>query len=71
MEVMPELNTHTQLQQTKDDVREIKSTLGKQLKWVRAKMQEELSALKSILHTKDELINSLKEKLSLSHSLVN
>ncbi len=46
-----------ELQQTKDEVREIKSTLGKQLKEVRAEMQEELSALKSTLHTKDELIN--------------
>ncbi len=27
-------------------------------------MQEELSALKSTLHTKDKLINSLKEKLN-------
>ncbi len=52
-----------ELQQTKDAVREIKSTLGKQLKEVRAEMQEELSALKSTLHTKDKLINSLKEKL--------
>ncbi len=53
-----------ELQQTKDAVREIKSTLGKQLKEVRAEMQEELSALKSTLHTKDKLINSLKEKLN-------
>ncbi len=53
-----------ELQQTKDEVREIKSTLGKQLKEVRAEMQEELSALKSTLHTKDKLINSLKEKLN-------
>ncbi len=32
-------------------------------------MQEELSALKSILHTKDELINSLKEKLNSVQAL--
>ncbi len=48
------------LQQTKDEMSEIKSTLEKQL----TEMQEELSALKSILHTKDVLINSLKEKLN-------
>ncbi len=53
-----------ELQQTKDEVREIKSTLGKQLKEVRAEMQEELSILKSTLHTKDKLINNLKEKLN-------
>ncbi len=49
-----------ELQQTKDEMSEIKSTLEKQL----TEMQEELSALKSILHTKDVLINSLKEKLN-------
>ncbi len=43
-----------ELQQTKDEMSEIKSTLEKQL----TEMQEELSALKSILHTKDVLINS-------------
>ncbi len=56
-----------ELQQTKDEVREIKSTLGKQLKEVRAEMQEELSALKSTLHTKDKLINSLKNSILFQH----
>lgn len=42
-----------ELQKTKDELREVKSTLGRQLTEVRKEIQEELSALKSILHTKD------------------
>jgi len=52
-----------EFQQTKDELREVKSTLGGQLTDVRKEMQEELSALKSVLHTKDELITNLKERL--------
>jgi len=53
-----------ELQQTKDELREVKSTLGRQLADVRKEMQEDFSALKSVLHTKDELITNLKERLS-------